>query len=147
MSSIENLMASAISYCFDYPPEIEAKTGLCGLAMSKREFYQILSRDVESDDPKLAAFYREIASYFPDCDQRGYQVSRDGNHNMLIDFDDWDELSTEQQCLRGNRGAAIALLDRLRFHLEMMDDDIGFKEEVDDIRRALNELVEPLSMM
>lgn len=116
------------------------------MTLPKREFYLTLARDVENDDPKRAAFFREIASYYPDCDRVGYQVDRHGNQNILIDFDNWDELSTEQQRLRGNRGATIALLDRLRFHLEMMDDDIALKEEVDDIRRALNELVEPLSM-
>ncbi len=44
---------------------------------------------------------------------------------MLVDFDDWDDLTAAQQRLRGNRGSAIALLDRLRFHLETMDDDVS----------------------
>jgi len=146
MPSIENVGGNSDCYSFDYPPEIEAKTGLIGLTLPRRDLFLTIARDVEVGDPKGAAFFREVASYYPDCDSRGYQVDRDGHRNMLVDYDDWDELSEEQQRLRGNRGAAIALLDRLRFHLEMMDDDVELKVEVDTIRRALNDIVEPLSM-
>lgn len=147
MSNIENLHSSSSCYCFEYPREIEAKTGVSGLTLPRREFYLMLARDLEKDDPKSAAFFREVANYYPDCDSRGYQIDRDGNRNILVDYDDWDELSHEERLLRGNRNAAIAVLDRLRFHLEMMDDDVSLKEEVDNIRRAINDLVEPLSMM
>jgi hypothetical protein len=147
MPSIENVSGNNACYTFDYPLEIEAKTGLSGLTLPRREFYLILARDVENDVPERAAFYREVASHFPDCDRYGHDVDRDGNRTILVDFDDWDELSDKQRLLRGNRNAAIAILDRLRFHLEMMDDDIELKGEVDTIRRALNDIVEPLSMM
>lgn len=147
MSSIENVDGSSSCYCFDYPPEIEAKTGVSGLTLPRRELYLMLARDLEKDDPKSAAFFREVANHYPDCESRGYQIDRDGNRNILIDYDDWDELSDEERLLRGNRNAAIAILDRLRFHLEMMDDDVSRKEEVDTIRRGINDLVEPLSMM
>ena len=146
MSSIENVGGSSSSYCFDYPPEIEAKTGMSGLTLPRRELYLMLARDQEKDDPKSAAFFREVASYYPNCDSRGCQIDRDGNRNILVDYDDWDELSDEERLLRGNRNSTIAILDRLRFHLEMMDDDVSRKEEVDTIRRAINDLVEPLLM-
>jgi hypothetical protein len=116
------------------------------LKLPRRDLFLTLARDVEKDDPKRAAFYREVASHHPDCDPHGYEVDRDGNRNILGDYDDWDEINEEQQRLRGNRGAAIAVLDRLRFHLEMMDDDVELKAEVDSIRRALNDIVEPLSI-
>ncbi|MDM7979028.1 MAG: hypothetical protein QUV71_01640 [Rhizobium sp.] len=147
MSSIENVDGSSSCYCFDYPPEIEAKTGMSGLTLPRRELYLMLARDREQDDPKSAAFFREVANHYRDGDSRGYQIDRDGNRNILVDYDDWDELSDEERLLRGNRNATIAILDRLRFHLEMMDDDVSRKEEVDTIRRAINDLVEPLSMM
>ncbi len=147
MSSIENVYGSSSCYCFDYPPEIEAKTGIRGLTLPCRELYLMLARDQEQDDPKRAAFFREVANYYPDCDSRGYQIDRDGNRNILVDYDDWDELSDEERLLRGNRNSTIAVLDRLRFHLEVMDDDVARKEEVDTIRRAINDLVEPLSMI
>jgi hypothetical protein len=147
MSSFENFGGTHACYSFAYPAEIEAKTGLSGLTLPRREFYLTLARDVEHDAPERAAFFREVASHYPDCDGYGYHIDRDGNRAILIDFDDWDELTNEQRLLRGNRNAAIALLDRLRFHLEMMDDDIELKVEVDNIRRALNDLVEPLSMV
>lgn len=147
MSSIENVNGDNAHYGFDYPPEIEAKTGVSGLTLPKRELYLMLSREHENSDPKSAAFFREVASFYPDCDRQGYSVDCDRRGNILVDYDDWDELSEEQQRLRGNRGAAIALLDRLRFHVEMMDDDVELKDEVDAIRRALNDLVEPLSMV
>ncbi|TPK91150.1 hypothetical protein [Mesorhizobium sp. B2-4-17] len=47
---------------------------------------------------------------------------RDGSGNILPEFDDWDELTDEEKLVRGNRLAAIAILDRLRFDLETMDD-------------------------
>jgi hypothetical protein len=132
---------------FDYPPEIEARTGLSGLTLPRRDLFHTLARDLEATDPKRAAFFRDVASCYPDCDPHGHEVDRDRRGNILVDYDDWDELSEEQQRLRGNRGAATALLDRLRFHVEMMDDDVELKDEVDAIRRALNDLVEPLSMV
>lgn len=147
MSNIENVEGSSSCYCFDYPPEIEAKTGISGLTLPRREFYQILARDVEDEVPERAAFYREVASHYPDCDRFAHDIARDGRRTVLVEFDDWDELDDQQRLLRGNRNAAIAVLDRLRFHLEMMEDDVSLKEEVDTIRRAINDLVEPLSMM
>lgn len=146
MPSIENVGGKNACYSFDYPSEIEAKTGLSGLTLPRRDLFLILARDVEKNDPKRAAFYREIASHFPDCDPRGYEVDRDRDRNILVDYDDWDELDEEQQRLRGNRGAAIDLTNRIRFHLEMMDDDVELKIEVDTIRRALKDIVEPLSV-
>ena len=145
MPSIENVGGSSSCYSFDYPAAIEAKTGLSGLVLPRRELYLILARDLESEAPERAAFYREIASYYPDCDSYGLEVDRDGNRSILVDYDDWDELSDDERMLRGNRNAAIAVLDRLRFHLEMMNDDLGNKEDVDNIRRTLKELIEPLS--
>jgi hypothetical protein len=147
MFSIENVDGSSSCYCFDYPPEIEAETGMRGLTLPRRELYLMLARDREKDDPKSAAFFREVANYYPDCDSRGYQIDRDGNRNILVDYDDWDELSDEERMLRGNRNAAIAVLDRLRFHLEMMGDNVELQVEVDAIRRELNDIVEPLSMI
>jgi len=147
MPNIENVGGNNACYSFGYPPEIEAKTGLSGLTLPRREFYLTLARDAEHDLPERAAFYREVASHFPDCDAYGHEIDRDGKRAILVDFDDWDELSDEQRLLRGNRNAAIAVLDRLRFHLEMMDDDVELQSQVDAIRRALNELVEPLSMI
>lgn len=146
MSSNENVGGNSACYMFDYPPEIEAKTGLSGLTLPRRDLFHTLARDLEDADPKRAAFFREVASYHPDCDSHGHEVDRDSHRNIMVDYDDWDELSEEQQRLRGNRGAAIAILDRLRFHLEMMDDNVELKDEVDTIRRALNDVVEPLSM-
>lgn len=146
MPNIENLYANSNCYCFEYPHEIEVKTGVSGLTLPRREFYLMLARDLEKDDPKGAAFFREIANHYPDCDSRGHQIDRDGNRNILVDYDDWDELSDEQRLIRGNRNATIAILDRLRFHLEVMEDDVSLKEEIDTIRRAVNDLVEPLSM-
>lgn len=147
MSDIDHLYSSTNCYCFDYPPEIEAKAGMSGLTLPRRELYLMLARDQEKDDPKSAAFFREVANHYPDCDSRGYQIDRDSNRSILVDYDDWDELTDEERLLRGNRNSTIAILDRLRFHLEMMDDDVSRKEEVDSIRRGINDLVEPLSMM
>ncbi|WP_313558660.1 hypothetical protein [Agrobacterium cavarae] len=147
MSNVENLYSNSSCYCFEYPREIEAKTGVSGLTLPRRELYLMLARDLEKDDPKSAAFFREVANHYPDCDSCGYQIDRDGNRNILVDYDDWDELSDEERLLRGNRNSTIAILDRLRFHLEMMDDNVARKEEIDAIRRAINDLVEPLSMM
>ncbi len=146
MFNIETVGGNDSCFSFEYPPEIDVKTGISGLTLPKREFYLMLARDVEIDAPERAAFYREAASHFPDCDGHGYEVDRDGNRRILVDFDDWDELTDEQRLLRGNRNAAIAVLDRLRFHLEMMEDEVELKDEVDTIRRALNDIVEPLSM-
>jgi hypothetical protein len=101
----------------------------------------------KSITPSVPYFVPGGGLLLPDCDSHGYEVGRDGHRNILVDYEDWDELSEEQQRLRGNRGAAVALLDRLRFHLEMMDDNVELKDEVDTIRRALNDIVEPLSMI
>lgn len=147
MSHIENVGGSSSCYCFDYPPEIEAKTGIRGLTLPRRELYLLIARDREKDNPKSAAFFREVANLYPDCDSHGYQIERDGNRNILIDYDDWDDLSDEERLLRGNRNATIAVLDRLRFYLETMPDDVTRKEEVDDLRRGLNDLVDPLPMI
>jgi hypothetical protein len=147
MTGIENVDGNNACYSFDYPSEIEAKTGISGLTLPRREFYLTLARDVEHDAPERAAFYRDVASHYPDCDSYGHEVDRDGNRAILVDFDGWDGLSDEERLLRGNRNAAIAVLGRLRFHLEMMEDDVELKVEVDTIRRALNDLVEPLSMV
>jgi hypothetical protein len=146
MSNIENIGGTSACYSFAYPPEIEAKTGYSSLLLPRKGLFEMIAREHDEDDPMQAAFYREVASYFPDADINGYSVDRDGRRSILVDFDDWDGLDAAQQRLRGNRNAAIAVLDRLRFHLEMMDDDVDLKDEVDTIRRALNELVEPLSM-
>lgn len=146
MTNSENIDGNSSCYYFNYPANVEAKTGVGGLTLPCHEFYLMLARDVEKDDHKQAAFYREIASGYPQCDDHGHEVDRDGNRAILVDYDDWNELSDQQRILRGNRNAAVAVLDRLRFHLEMMDDDAENKEEVDDIRNTLNELIEPLSM-
>ncbi|WP_377295382.1 hypothetical protein [Rhizobium sp. SG2393] len=146
MTEFENVAGNEGCYSFDYPQEIAARTGVHGMTLPKRELYLALSRDKEKDDPKTAAFFRELASHYPDYDAWGYHIDRDGRGTMLVDFDDWDDLTAAQQRLRGNRCSAIALLDRLRFHLETMDDDVSRKQEVDTIRHTLNELVEPLSM-
>jgi len=145
MANFENVGGSDSCFMFEYPEGMETKFGTSGLTLSKRNFYLMLARNIESDAPERAAFYRQVASHYPDCDNHGYGIDRDGNRAILVDFDDWDELTDEQRLLRGNRNAAIAVLDRLRFHLEMMDDEPANKEEVDDIRRALNDLIEPLS--
>lgn len=136
---------NADCYTFPYPEAIEKKSGLSGMVMSIRELFEMVARDREKYDPKKSAFYREVASHYSHCDQKAYSVDRNGNGAILVDYDDWDELTDEQRLLRGNRNAAIAVLDRLRFHLEMMNDDLGNKEPVDDIRRTLAELIEPIA--
>ncbi|MCX5578987.1 hypothetical protein [Kaistia terrae] len=144
-------MANAITpygnancYAFSYPEAIEKSSGLSGMTMPIRDFFEMVAKDTEKHDPKMASFYREVASHYSHCDQKAHSVDRDGNGAILVDYDDWDELTDEQRLLRGNRNAAIAVLDRLRFHLEMLDDNPENKEPVDDIRRTLAELIEPL---
>jgi hypothetical protein len=136
---------TATSYYFEYPEEIQKRIRYTGLDVPIRDIFEMMARDIADSNPQRAAFFRLIAAYYPHHDNNGYIVERDSYGAILIDFDDWDELTDEQKMLRGNRNAAIAVLDRLRSHLEMMDDDLGNKDEVDAVRRALNELIEPLS--
>ncbi|TPL10966.1 hypothetical protein FJ938_04605 [Mesorhizobium sp. B2-4-14] len=65
---------------------------------------------------------------------------RDGSGNILPEFDDWDELTDEEKLVRGNGLAAIAILDRLRFDLETMDDKSADADRITSIRRLLADL-------
>lgn len=118
---------------------IAQKYGLGGLAMSIREFFLCFAKFKEDRDPKFAALLREVASHYPDvvCT---YEFTRDKNGNVVFDYDDWDELSDNQRINRGNRLAAIAALDKLRFELELMSDEDEDKETVSSIRRGLAKL-------
>ncbi|WP_336802171.1 hypothetical protein [Kaistia sp. MMO-174] len=145
MANVLTPHRNADCYAFPYPEAIEKETGLSGLTLPIREFFEILARDLEKGNPEKAAFHRKVASHYSHCDANGCSIDRDGNGTILVDYDDWDELTDEQRLLRGNRNAAIAVLDRLRFHLEMMNDGPENKSEVDDIRRTLGKMIEPLA--
>ena len=129
------------TYAFSYPLPLQRKTGLDGMMLSKKEFFLLLSRDKESHDPKAAAFFREAASHCSDVDQFGYSVDRDGKCAILIGYDDWDELTDERKIFRGNCQATIAVLDRLRFDLEMAESLQLGPETVNHIRNSLNTLL------
>lgn len=144
MNYIENQIETDCVYMFDYPPAVVDKTNSSGLLLPKKELFQMIARERDKDDPVQAAFFREVASHYPEAGHDGYSVDRDGNRNILVDYDDWNELTDEQRLLRGNRNAAIAILDRLRFHLEMMDDNPDHKEKVDEIREGINELAKDI---
>jgi hypothetical protein len=142
MSSIGNLGGTHACYSFPYPPEIAAKTGSSSLLVPRKSIFEMMAREHDDDDPMQAAFYREVASYFPDADHSGYSVDRDGNRNILIDYDDWEGLTDAEKLTRGNRNAAIAVLDRLRFDLEMMNDDPVNNAEISEIRQAIAAVIE-----
>ncbi len=144
--NFDHVMANNSSFCIDYPAEIQKEAGVHALNISRNEIFLLIAQSMEKHDAKEAAFFRKVASYYPNCDKSGHHVDRDKHKNILVDFDDWDELSNEQRLVRGNRNSAIAVLDRLRFHLEMMEDEPENNEEVDDIRRGLNEITESISM-
>lgn len=144
--NFDYVMANNSCVCFHYPKEIQEKEGVHGFTYSRKELFLLIAESKEKRNAKDAAFFRKVANYYPDCDRDGDSVQRDKDKNILVDFDDWDELSNEQRLVRGNRNSAIAVLDRLRFHLEMMEDEPENNEEVDDIRRGLNEITESISM-
>lgn len=137
MDTLYEPLGNDSCYCFPYPQAIVDQTGTHGLTLPIRDFFEMLARDIEKKDPRSAEFYRSVAAYYPHCDDAGYDVARNRNGNILPDFDDWDELSDAQKLTRGNRNATIAVLDRLRFDLEMMNDDPANNEEIDDIRQAI----------
>ncbi|EJL51637.1 hypothetical protein PMI09_04427 [Rhizobium sp. CF122] len=129
-------------YLFDYPKEVTEKVGLHGMTMSKRELWETVARNFDKSDPKSAAFYREVAEHYPECDNSGYAIERNSRGAILFDVDDWDALSIEEKLTRGNINATIAILDRLRADLERMSDDPSNNDEIDEIRRALASIVE-----
>jgi hypothetical protein len=131
-------------YSFDYPADISAKTGLFGLTLPAQELYEMLARDVEDADPKRAAFFREVASRYPTMDKSGHTVARDMRGQFLPDCDPWDDMTTDQQAFRGNCNATIALMERIRYELEMMEDDPSRKEQIDHIRRTVGDLLDDL---
>ncbi|MBB3979341.1 hypothetical protein GGQ64_004581 [Rhizobium azooxidifex] len=129
-------------FSFPYPEEITKKSGLHGMTMSIRDFWETVARDMEKSDPKSAAFYREVASHYPQCDNSGMAIERGSRGAILVDFDDWDDLTVEEKLTRGNINATIAALDRLRADLELMNDDPSNNDEIDEIRRALGAILE-----
>ncbi|MCF6369497.1 hypothetical protein [Rhizobium halophilum] len=129
-------------YCFPYPQAIVDQTGTHGLTLPIREVFEMIARDIESKNPRSAEFYRSVAAYYPHCDDAGHEIERDTRGDPLPDLDDWDELSDEEKLTRGNINATIAILDRLRFDLEKMNDDPDNNNEVNEIRRGLAAIIE-----
>lgn len=128
-------------FYFPYPGEIKKKIGGCdGILMPMRNVFEMFARENDNLDPKSAAFFRDVASHYPHCDSQGHGIDRNGNGAILYDYDDWDAMSVEEKELRGSCNAAIAVIDRLRFELEMMD-NVDRMEEVNIIRRTLADLI------
>lgn len=129
-------------YCLPYPEAIASQTGVSGLTIPIRDVFEMLARDVENRDPQAAHFYRNVAAYYPYCDDLGYEIERDRRGNVVVDGEDWDELTYDQKLTRGNINATIAVLDRLRFDLEKMNDNPENNAEVDEIRRGLAAIID-----
>jgi len=129
-------------YCLPYPEAIASLTGVAGLTIPIRDVFEMLARDIENRDPKAAHFYRSVAAHYPHCDDFGYELERDRRGNVVVDSEDWDELTYDQKLTRGNINATIAILDRLRFDLEKMNDDPDNNNQVNEIRRGLAVIIE-----
>ncbi len=132
----------AHSYYFEYPEEIQKRIRYTGIDVPIRDLFEMMARDIESSDPQRAAFFRLVAAHHPHCDENGYAVERDSRGAILFDFDDWDSLSIEEKLTRGNINATIAIIERLRFDLEKMNDDPANNEKVSEIRRIVGKIVE-----
>jgi hypothetical protein len=142
MDKIDRPDGNAECYLFDYPSDIVSKIGIHGMTMSKRELWETVAGNFDKADPKSAAFYREVALHYPECDSSGYAIERNSLGAILFDYDDWDDLSSEEKLTRGNINAAIAAVDRLRAYLERMSDDPSNGDEIDEIRRSLGDILE-----
>ena len=123
-----------------FSEEVAKRTGATGWSVPMRDLYEHYAMKVEDRDPQFAARLRETATTLPIVDHPTNPTERDKNGNILPDFDDWDELTDEEKINRGNRLATIAILDRLRFELEMTSDNADDAERVTHIRRALADL-------
>ena len=142
MENIDRPDGNAECFLFDYPTEIASKIGIHGMTMPKRELWETVAGNFDKTDPKSAAFYREVASHYPECDSSGYAIERNSRGAIVFGYDDWDEIPEEVKLIRGNINAAIAVVDRLRAYLERMNDDPSNDDEVDEIRRSLGAIIE-----
>jgi hypothetical protein len=133
---------NASCYCFPYPEAIAKKTGCYGLDIPIRDVFEMMAREAERRDPQSAAFFRSVAAYYPHCCDAGYEIERDRRGNAIPECHDWDGLTDDEKLTRGNINATIAILDRLRFDLEKMNDDPDNNNEVNEIRRGLAAIIE-----
>jgi len=124
------------NFMLPYPEELAKALGAAGLIYPLRDFYLLLARESDDRDPKGAAELREIADCYPDVD-RGDVIERDSRGNMVIEEDDWDDLTDAQKIHRGNTNAAIAAADRIRYQLE---NAAYYEETADDVTRVRREL-------
>ena len=125
-----------------YPSAIAERVGMDGVALPVRRLFELLEEDAEATRLEDAIFYREVACHYDYCDKYGNLVPRNATGALLVDYDDWDELTPEQKLIRGNVSAATSLIDRLRHELDGMSHDPANSHLVDDIRRTLAGLVE-----
>lgn len=124
------------NFSIPYPEEIAKRTGSSGMVFSIRQLYLGAAVQVEDKEPKWAAFLRELADCYPDVDQ-GELIERDSRGNVVLEEDDWDDMTDEQKIHRGSVNAAIANVDRIRYELEMLAFSYDEADEVTRIRRAL----------
>ncbi|MDK1488641.1 hypothetical protein QN219_01000 [Sinorhizobium sp. 7-81] len=124
------------NFSLPYPEEIVKKTGSTGIVASIRQFYLSAAAEADDKEPQWAAFLREVADYYPDTNG-GEIIDRDSRGNIVVEEDDWDDLTDEQKIHRGNVNAAIAVVDRIRYQLE---NAAYYYDTADDVTRVRREL-------
>lgn len=128
-------------FVFPHCDEVYKRTNSRSWSIGVRDLYEHFARVHEADNPQFAARLLESASHWPHVDDRPHMpFERDGHGNILPDLDDWDDLTDEKKVCRGNRLTAIAILDRLRFDLESMDDKSVDADRINSIRQMLAEM-------
>ncbi|MBZ9673315.1 hypothetical protein [Mesorhizobium sp. ES1-3] len=128
-------------FVFPHCDEVYKRTNSRSWSIGIRDLYEHFAKVHEGDNPQFAARLLESASHWPHINEHPYMpFERDGRGNILPDCDDWDELTDEEKLVRGNRLAAIAILDRLRFDLESRDDTPVEADRITSIRRGLAEM-------
>lgn len=125
------------NFCLPYPEALATEFGAEGFIMSIRSLFELLAREADDKNPRRAGLLRKAAAHYPDTYPAGDVIERDNLGNIVVEDDDWDELTDEQKIHRGNVNAAIANVDRIRYEVEMMFDSYDDSEEVTRIRRGL----------
>lgn len=128
------------NFCLPYPDELAKEFGASGFVMSIRRLYELLAKEADDKDPVEAALLRKAAGHYHDTYPSGDVIIRDSLTNIVVEEDDWDELTDEQKIFRGNVNAAIANVDRIRYELEMRIDSYDDADDVTRVRRALSEI-------